>query len=88
MYDFNDVSIKPPAHFTNDLRCVLFICFSGSYGLLLGAIIMMGYEVEGVNRKRIWGKKVITYRLDKLISNDIHLFCVTAAKTHSRMVEE
>lgn len=76
-----------PVHFTNDLRCLLFICFLGSYRLLLGAIIMMGCEVEGVSKEGIQGEKnVITYRLVELISNDIHWFCMTAAKTHSRMV--
>lgn len=34
------------AHFRNDGSC-LFICFLGSYIWLLGAIIMMGGEVEG-----------------------------------------
>jgi len=33
-------------------------------------------------------KNGITYRLDELISNDIHWFCMTAAKTHSRMAEK
>lgn len=42
MYDFNEVSIKHPAHFTNDLTCWLFICLSGGCRLLLGAIIMTG----------------------------------------------
>lgn len=48
---------------------------------------MMGCEVEGVSREGIWGEKVITYRLDEFIFNDIHWFCMTAAKTHSRMAE-
>lgn len=61
MYDFNDVKhlLSVPAHFTNDLRCLLFICYfwEGSYRLLLGAIIMMGCEVEGVSMKGIQGEK-------------------------------
>lgn len=44
-----------PDHFTNDLVHLLFICFSGSYRLLLGAIIMMGvqWEGKGVSREEI-----------------------------------
>lgn len=54
MYDLNEVSIKHPAHFTNDLRCRLFICIPGSYRLLLGAIIMMGGGgAEKVSREGI-----------------------------------
>lgn len=78
-----------PAHFTNDLMCLLFICFLRSYRLLLGAIIMMGCDVRwrGSAEREFKKKNVITYRLDEFISNDIHWFCRTAAKTHSRMAE-
>lgn len=43
----------------------------------------------GQQRGNLRGEKknVITYRLDELISNDIHWFCMTAAKTHSIMAE-
>ncbi len=32
-------------------------------------------------------RKICNYILDEFISNDIHWFCMTAAKTHSRMAE-
>lgn len=49
--------LSASAHFTNDLRC-LFICFLRRYGLLLGAIIMMGVRLEGVSDEGIQGKKM------------------------------
>lgn len=54
MYDFNDVSIKHLVHFTNALTRQLLICISGSYRLLLGAIIIMG----GWSAEREFKKKI------------------------------
>lgn len=51
--------------------------------LLLGAIIMTVGVVRGGGGQRrgsLRKKNLITYRLDELISNGIHWFCMTAAK--------
>lgn len=58
MYDFNEVSIKHPAHLTNELKCRLFISISGSYRLLLGAIIMMEGGQKGLAERELKKKYI------------------------------